>query len=603
MFVCNCVQNFVCLTVSSNAILSYPVIICLISFNREAIEQMKLRKNVTVTASTGMACMQFKSGQTIHKWTGIGDSHLSRNVIIQKIMTDATYVSTKKGIQECKVLFIDEIGMMSSQILGNAEYICRNVRQNGKVFGGLQIVASGCFRQLPPVPSHCDAGEYCFKHPLFDNIFPHRFNLTEVKRQNEHELIKCINELSIGLPSDETKTFIRGLSRPLPRTMMPTYIFGTNFDCDFFNDYKLEKHERGGAKAKIFRAFDDGPNNLLRLTSAPKSLKLKINCKVIITRNLVNGLVNGLESTVIQMHDNKVRVRVRRDDNLKHHLEGKEFDIVRYAFVHRNHLNEVKAVRTQFPLKLGYAITVDKSQGRTLSAVVIDAYNFWRPGQLSVSLSRARGKDFIEVMNYNTYACELKHPESVENYYTKDGVQTKADMSCCERDFYESQYEDNFVQLPLSMMSGNVWEDERNVLTKNITFRPFPWNAREFLLSLCKSQVTETQKQKHKLLMDLSDSNEMLWFLGKHYSFIDVLIEDYSGSSKGSKCNLCFLSAHLHRYFTSEIYIEACQRALRCDKLSALGNYVCTDICFAILHKLCEEKSLLQKEALMDEVM
>ena len=57
-------------------------------------------KAVAVTATTGMACMQFANSKTIHKWSGIGDGHLPRNILLQKIMRDGAMQSTKSGIQE-----------------------------------------------------------------------------------------------------------------------------------------------------------------------------------------------------------------------------------------------------------------------------------------------------------------------------------------------------------------------------------------------------------------------------------------------------------------------------------------------------------------------
>jgi hypothetical protein len=53
------------------------------------------------------------------------------------------------------------------------EYICRKVRTNDLYFGGLQVVGSGDFFQLPPVPDPLkyDPGEFCFKSKLFSSTF------------------------------------------------------------------------------------------------------------------------------------------------------------------------------------------------------------------------------------------------------------------------------------------------------------------------------------------------------------------------------------------------------------------------------------------------
>ena len=547
-----------------------------------------------------MACLQFRQAQTIHKWSGIGDGHISKNVLLQKIMTDGDMQKTKSSVQEADVLFIDEVGMMSSQLLGNVEYICRNVRQTQRVFGGLQVVASGCFRQLPPVPSSSDPGEYCFMNPLFNSIFPHQINLTDIKRQTDTEFIRSIHAMSLGCPSQETKDFIKSLKRPLPRNLNPTYIFGTNFDCDFFNEYKLDKLRE---RARIYRAIDDGQYTYFKGITAPRNLSLKINCKVIITRNLFNGLVNGLEAKIIAMEEDKIKIRVNSDEHLQHHMQGKEFELHRYAFIQRNDQNEVKAVRTQFPVKLGYGITVDKSQGRTLSSVVVDCYNFWRPGQLAVAMSRATSKNFLQIMNFNNYACDLKHPECVDEYYNTLGSEMQEDLSCCQMDVVHRQYDLNYVQMTIPSLHECLNEETHSMMTENVTIKPFPWNREQFLCGLCENNVTDTQKMKKKIIQSIKSNKEIEWFLGKHYSFIDMLLKEYSAGSKGTKCNLCFLSAHLHRYLTSTIYLECCKKAFRTNKLLPLENNICTDICLQILSRLANERAIESQEEIVKEVM
>ena len=106
-----------------------------------------------MTASTGISALQFHNGMTIHKWSGIGDCHLGRNATLQMIMTDNSYESVKKNICETDCLIIDEIGMFSGQNFGDVEYLCRKVRNSQTIFGGMQVIASGCFKQLPPVAS------------------------------------------------------------------------------------------------------------------------------------------------------------------------------------------------------------------------------------------------------------------------------------------------------------------------------------------------------------------------------------------------------------------------------------------------------------------
>ena len=74
-----------------------------------------------------MASLQFVNSQTVHSWSGIGDSHLPRTKIIQNIMQNNSWMNVYENIKETDILIIDEIGMMSAKIFDDVEYICRAI--------------------------------------------------------------------------------------------------------------------------------------------------------------------------------------------------------------------------------------------------------------------------------------------------------------------------------------------------------------------------------------------------------------------------------------------------------------------------------------------
>ena len=84
----------------------------------------KIRKTF-VTASTGMAGMQYPKCQTIHSWCGIGDGHLPKETVLQSVMHNANFVTVKRNILTAQVLVIDEIGLLSERKFEDIEYICR----------------------------------------------------------------------------------------------------------------------------------------------------------------------------------------------------------------------------------------------------------------------------------------------------------------------------------------------------------------------------------------------------------------------------------------------------------------------------------------------
>ena len=147
------------------------------------IKHMKSRKkHLAVTCSTGLAALQFQEGTTIHHWACLLDGRFESSVLAKNIKELDQYAECKTRIKKTDVLIIDEVGMLSMAVFDQLEYICRAVRENQVAFGGLQVILSGCFKQLPPVPNihYGDNGDYCFKSEHFDNIFPHRIHLSEV---------------------------------------------------------------------------------------------------------------------------------------------------------------------------------------------------------------------------------------------------------------------------------------------------------------------------------------------------------------------------------------------------------------------------------------
>ena len=71
--------------------------------------------------------------------------------------------------------------------------------------------------------------------------------------------------------------------------------------------------------------------------------------------------MNGLSATVTEYSDTTITIKIDGDDHLHHNLTGRIFTLKRYNFIIRDEHNKIAANREQFPLKLGYAMTVDKA--------------------------------------------------------------------------------------------------------------------------------------------------------------------------------------------------------------------------------------------------
>ena len=148
---------------------------------------------------------------------------------------------------------------------------------------------------------------------------------------------------------------------------------------------------------------------------------------------MANGLVNGLCGKVVNLNSKEIQVEVGSDDNLPHGMDGQVFTLEPIYFDVCDITGDIVATRYQFSVKLGYATTVDKAQGRTIKSLVVDCYNFWKLGQIGVAVGRCTNKDGLQIANYNVIASELKHPQVVQDFYQTKGKGMLQIKSCCRK--------------------------------------------------------------------------------------------------------------------------------------------------------------------------
>ena len=195
---------------------------------------------------------------TVHSWAGLMDGRYSQEDLYGAIHTDK-FTEIRKKITETEVLILDEISMISSRTFDQLEYVTRLIRNPQKIFGGLQVILAGSFKQLPPIPArrYGDQGDFAFQSEVFEKIIVHHVHLKDVVRQTEKDLIIAVNELCSGNPSDTTHELIENLSRPIINEddEAPTYLYSTNFDVEFHNQMCLSD---GEGDIVYYKADDEG---------------------------------------------------------------------------------------------------------------------------------------------------------------------------------------------------------------------------------------------------------------------------------------------------------------------------------------------------------
>ena len=139
---------------------------------------------VAVTASTGLAACNI-GGVTLHSFGGIGLGKEDIPTLVKKIRRNQ---KAKNRWIRTMILIIDEISMVDGELFDKLEGIARAIRNNGRPFGGIQLVITGDFFQLPPVPDFGSKGrevKFAFDAGTWSTSIHHTIGLTEVFRQKD----------------------------------------------------------------------------------------------------------------------------------------------------------------------------------------------------------------------------------------------------------------------------------------------------------------------------------------------------------------------------------------------------------------------------------
>lgn len=134
---------------------------------------------IAVTASTGLAACNV-GGVTLHSFAGIGLGKEAVPELVKKIKRNP---KAKLRWMRTKVLIVDEISMVDGDLFDKLEGIARTIRNNGRPFGGIQLIITGDFFQLPPVPDQGRVAKFAFDAATWNTSIEHTIGLTQVFRQ------------------------------------------------------------------------------------------------------------------------------------------------------------------------------------------------------------------------------------------------------------------------------------------------------------------------------------------------------------------------------------------------------------------------------------
>ena len=367
-----------------------------------------------ITASTGIAATHI-GGMTIHSWSGIGIKTKLDKYDLDKIAS-SEYVS--KRINRTRVLIIDEISMLSANMLDMLDMMCREIKQNDEPFGGIQIILVGDFFQLPPIVKR--ESNQNKQNSLIAEELPQIFAydsgvwgrarlvvcyLTEQHRQDDTDFLSVLTAIRSNQFSSAHMKHINARKIDIddhPENI--TKLFSHNIDVDRVNNDELSKIEE---EIKSFKMTTSGNDRMVETLQkgclSPENLELKIGAVVMCTKNnLKERYVNGTLGTVTGFEEfsGYPIVKTRSGRNIV--MAPLDWTVEENG--------KIRAQITQIPLRLAWAITVHKSQGMSMDAAVMDLSQVFEFGQGYVALSRVRRLSGLYLLGINEHALKV-HPE------------------------------------------------------------------------------------------------------------------------------------------------------------------------------------------------
>lgn len=441
--------------------------------------------DIQVCALTGCAaCLLNCEARTIHSFFGIG---LAKGENIKIISQSIAKKHVRKEIQKTKILIVDEVSMMSLKIFEIIEEICRKSKNmSHKPFGGIQVLFTGDFFQLPPVSSagDPDTEKFCFESLLWNTVFKkeNQIELKTMFRQKDPIYSSILLDIRKGYLSEEHYEVLKTcINRNVVdangvETIVPTKLFAVKSKADHVNNTMFSKIDEeahvfakdilvdcttyieGGnpipsdiltkcskmtVKEKQFE-IDNLVNNIPGLK---EDLQLKKGTLVMCTRNLDldRGICNGSQGVIVDFIG----------------TGPKKIPIVKFTNGIRMPINmyywqseECPTIAVgQIPLILAWAITIHKIQGATLTMAEMDVgRSIFEYGQIYVALSRVKSLDGLYLLGFHPTKIRA-NPKVLEFYrglipipsghVTQTSVTIKKDKTdeLCEETFTEKSEE------------------------------------------------------------------------------------------------------------------------------------------------------------------
>ncbi|MFC4243914.1 ATP-dependent RecD-like DNA helicase [Gryllotalpicola reticulitermitis] len=346
-------------------------------------------KQLVICAPTGVAALNV-GGQTIHSLFRLPIGVIADHAIDQSD-------DLKKLLNTIDTLVIDEVSMVNADLMDAIDRSLRQARKRQTPFGGVQVVLFGDPYQLAPVPGSAEERQYFtdtyrsmwfFDARVWQDAELKIVELVDVHRQHESEFKYMLNAVRHGMVTKQIADRLNSVgARPAPSDGAIT-LASRNDSVNRINQAQLKRLNGRLQTAKAEISGDFGGRNY----PADEALELKVGAQVMFLRNDTQGQgevrwVNGSIGTVTRITAN-VQVEV---EGARYEVEPVTWERHKYSYdaAQKKLTKEVVAEFTQFPLRLAWAVTIHKSQGKSYDQAIVDlGSRAFSPGQTYVALSR-----------------------------------------------------------------------------------------------------------------------------------------------------------------------------------------------------------------------
>lgn len=356
-------------------------------------------EQIPMVASTGVAAI-LVNGITFNSYFGLGIMAGGKDNTIQTALKSRTVV---ERIIYTDTVVIDEISMISGEVLNAANELCQKIRKNKKFFGGIRIICVGDFYQLGPFTEENKKVDWAFDSKAWKTSQIKTIELTTIMRTKDKVFLDILSKVRKGKVDVKVQNFLKKHTLTNSKNFVGARIFSRNHEVDSFNLTQLKNLEGHCFTFKTqFVGETFAVNKLKEQLCIDETILLKKGALVMMrVNNFQENYINGTLGIVTGVTPDVLTIKK---------LNGEVIHVKKHIFEFTDGNGEVIAKARNFPLTLAWAVTIQKSQGATLDKALISLDRLWLHGQAYTALSRLVSSQglFISKWNKSSFIVDKK---------------------------------------------------------------------------------------------------------------------------------------------------------------------------------------------------